>query len=186
MGRLPTSARKHLTADYARSSCGRSILGPGFNSRRLHSKEVQDSPAASSKWAPLLHLASNAVRWRLTQSAMSRLRLRRGARGPRRHWLDVVDGILRQLIDRAPSACGECDRVTGGADEDHHLRGRGLRIEKVDLRLRQRIDKLSHITDDADHFLRVSVDNHALADRVLAIANSKLQPSAISMSSLQL
>jgi len=36
VGCLPTSARKHLTADYARSGCGRSILGPGFNSRRLH------------------------------------------------------------------------------------------------------------------------------------------------------
>ena len=60
MGCLPTSARKHLTADYARSGCGRSILGPGFNSRRLHFKEVECSPAASSKWAPLLHLAFSA------------------------------------------------------------------------------------------------------------------------------
>jgi hypothetical protein len=47
VGRLPTSARRHLTADYARSSCGRSILGPGFNSRRLHENEVQHDSAAS-------------------------------------------------------------------------------------------------------------------------------------------
>lgn len=47
MGRSPTSARRHSTADYARRSCGRSILGPGFNSRRLHDKAVQHDPAAS-------------------------------------------------------------------------------------------------------------------------------------------
>ena len=36
MGFLPASEWRHLTAKYARRRCGRSILGPGFNSRRLH------------------------------------------------------------------------------------------------------------------------------------------------------
>jgi Fe-S cluster assembly protein SufB len=36
VGRPLASAWRHPTADYARSGCGRSLLGPGFNSRRLH------------------------------------------------------------------------------------------------------------------------------------------------------
>ena len=57
MGRSPASGWRHSTADYARSGCGRSILGPGFNSRRLHfgissSCSMQDHGVP--KWAPCL------------------------------------------------------------------------------------------------------------------------------------
>ena len=47
MGCPLASRRGHQSVGYARSACGRSSFGPGFDSPRLHFKKVQDDATAS-------------------------------------------------------------------------------------------------------------------------------------------
>jgi len=59
VGRPLASDWRHPTADYARSGCGRSLLGPGFDSPRLHSNS--ESPRTKSSGSRYF---SWLARWR--------------------------------------------------------------------------------------------------------------------------
>ena len=89
VGRPLASAWRHPTADYARSGCGRSLLGPGFDSPRLHSNSK--SPRTLSSGSCYF---SWLARWRSREAYLESLALRARSRSQLGIQEDFVLGAL--------------------------------------------------------------------------------------------
>ena len=70
VGRPLASDWRHPTADYARSGCGRSLLGPGFDSPRLHSNSERPKTKSSAS-----RYFSWLARWRSVKAYLKSLAL---------------------------------------------------------------------------------------------------------------
>ena len=73
MGCPLASCREHQSVGYARSACGRSSFGPGFDSPRLHLLKVSRDLTAPHKGA--------VSRFSLSHRGLARVSPRRCARG---------------------------------------------------------------------------------------------------------